>query len=152
GREDQGDGFRWKDQMMDVVSVAVVRTSEVRLAVNGEDLIDLVRNVERPFAEADGQPSLAGSYRGLPSGAALPPSEHLLGNPHPDLTSGEKAYVLGCTCGIAGCWPLLVRIQIHRDTVSWSDFEHGFRSPRWRYEGLGPFTFDRAQYESALEA
>ncbi len=136
---------------MDVLGVEVIRRDEVRLAVNGADLVDLVRDVELPFASADDEVDLAGSYTGLHPDALLPPSRHLLGSPAAGLFDGEKAYVLGCTCGEAGCWPLLARIQIHDRTVSWSDFENGFRS-EWKYEGLGPFNFDRAQYEAALRS
>ncbi|HST57120.1 MAG TPA: hypothetical protein VLK84_00440 [Longimicrobium sp.] len=113
----------------------------VEVRIDGHDLRDLVRAVELPHAAADGQPDLAGSYDGLPPGEwVLPPADG----------KGHVVAVLGCTCGVTECWPLLVRITRKADVVVWSDF----RQPRrgWPHEGLGPFTFDRAQYDSALAA
>ena len=65
--------------------------------------------------------------------------------------------MLNCECGIPGCWPLLCRIEVRDDRVIWSDFEQPHRSaPKsrrvWSYEGFGPFVFEWAQYEAALEA
>ncbi len=111
----------------------------VEVRIDGHDLRDLVRAVELPQATADGQPDLAGSYGGLP------PDEW----PHP-AAHGKDVMVLGCTCGVTECWPLLVRITRAADAVVWD----GFRQPRraWSHEGLGPFTFDRTQYEAAVAA
>jgi hypothetical protein len=58
--------------------------------------------------------------------------------------------VLGCTCGVSECWPLLVRITRKGGTVVWSDFRQPNRA--WKHERLGPFTFAREQYEAALAA
>ena len=38
---------------------------EVRVLIDGRDLVALAREVEAPWAAADGQPQLAGGYRGL---------------------------------------------------------------------------------------
>ncbi len=112
----------------------------VEVRIDGHDLRDLVRAVELPHATAGGQPDLAGSYGGLPPDEWTQPGVY---------DTGHVA-VLGCTCGVTECWPLLVRITRQADDVMWSDF----RQPRrgWPHEGLGPFTFARAQYESALAA
>lgn len=66
----------------------------------------------------------------------------------PDDRRRRKATVLGCTCGIVECWFLMVEITLLDDVVIWSDFEQ-FHRP-WVY-ALGPFVFDRAAYERALE-
>jgi hypothetical protein len=50
---------------------------------------------------------------------------------------------------------VICRIEVSDDRIVWSDFgqPHRFNSKRFRsYEGLGPFVFDRAQYETALGA
>ena len=111
----------------------------VEVRIDGRDLLDLVRAVELPHATASGQPSLAGSYGGLP------PEEWTV---PPAGKKGHVAAVLGCTCGVTECWPLLARITRTADTVVWSDF----RQPRraWSHEGLGPFTFARDPYAAAL--
>ncbi|GAA3634471.1 hypothetical protein GCM10022267_21420 [Lentzea roselyniae] len=62
---------------------------------------------------------------------------------------GEGRFVLACSCGDTGCWPLLADIAVEGDTVVWD----GFRQPRRKgrdYSRFGPFRFDRDQYEKAL--
>ncbi|WP_329021712.1 hypothetical protein [Streptomyces sp. NBC_01423] len=62
---------------------------------------------------------------------------------------GPKAPVLGCECGEWGCWPLMVRITATADLVTWDAFEQPHRTTR-DYTALGPFHFDRHQYDDAL--
>jgi hypothetical protein len=138
------------------------RFDEAVITINGRELLDIVREAEVPFAEAEGHADVAGAYRGLPVDLAFLPSRHLLGQPdalYSDLArSGEvnKPAVLVCTCGEPGCWPLVVRIDVRDDIVVWSDFEqphrtdeHGGRDP-WSYDPVGPFEFDRSSYKQAL--
>ena len=81
---------------------------------------------------------------------ALPPSTHLLGSPLALYSDGDgRSYVLMCECGEPGCWPLAARVTLSDQTVTWADFRQPHR-PQWSYEGLGPFVFERGQYESAL--
>jgi hypothetical protein len=65
--------------------------------------------------------------------------------------SEEKTALLGCGCGEVGCSPLMARVTVTEDTVTWADFEQPTR-PEWDYDSFGPFTFDRGQYERALMA
>lgn len=63
---------------------------------------------------------------------------------------GRARVVLACSCGAAECWPLLADITEDGDTIIW----RGFRQPRRKgrdYTRFGPFRFDRAQYEKAVE-
>lgn len=141
------------------------RHAPVTILVNGRDLIDLVREIERPFAIAEGCPDIAGGYAGLPAAVALAPSRHLLGEPAPGYDYTHEVTLLQCECGEPGCWPLLARVRVSADAVTWSHFRQPHRdgrnwrsghrardslTPRWRHEGLGPFRFDRAQYEAEL--
>lgn len=57
-------------------------------------------------------------------------------------------WLLACGCGEAGCWPLEATVDATDDTVTWSGFRQPHR-PSWTYDGFGPFTFDRAQYDTA---
>ncbi|HEY1095136.1 MAG TPA: hypothetical protein VGE61_10565 [Glycomyces sp.] len=57
--------------------------------------------------------------------------------------------LLGCDCGDWGCWPLLAQVDVTDTTVTWRHFSNEHR-PAWDLSGLGPFTFDRAQYEASL--
>jgi hypothetical protein len=126
----------------------------VDIFVNGRNLVQILREVELPFATREGKPDLAGSYVGLrPAEVFLPSSRLLSGEPmafgdHDD--PEDKTAVLGCSCGEVGCWPFLVRIKLREDVVVWDGFEQPHR-PAWRYDDLRPFVFDRRQYFSALE-
>lgn len=131
--------------------------NELRIVINGRDLIELVREVELPFARREGNKSIAGSYAGLIGDERLlPPSKHFLGEPSQrGYCYDDKVMVLGCDCGIAGCWPLICRITADETSVVWSDFEQPHRSsgralPAWEYAALGPFEFEREEYEAAL--
>ena len=129
------------------------------IRVNGTDLLELVQRVEKPFAKLEGNPQMAGAYVGIPADMVFLPSRHLLDTPDDLLsdlvTSGEvsKPALLMCECGEPGCWPFCARVAVLADVVWWSDFEQPHRTggdPGWRYDDLGPFIFDRTQYEAAL--
>jgi hypothetical protein len=128
----------------------------VHLVVDGQSFLDIIRNLEKPFAVAEGHPDLAGGYEGLPAASVLPPSRHFLGAPNEVwLKYGEKVSLYECVCGCPGCWPFLARVVVNSDSVCWSEFEQPHRGPKsvagwWRYDALGPFVFDRGQYESHL--
>jgi hypothetical protein len=124
----------------------------VNVFVNGRNLVDILREVELPFAAREGKPDLAGSYVGLPPEDVFLPSPRLLGEPttyydHDDPEG--KIAVFGCVCGEPGCWPFQVKITLQDDVVIWSDFEQPHRSA-WRYNEMRPFVFDRIEYLSAL--
>jgi hypothetical protein len=144
--------------------------SVVDLWVDGRRFIDMVCEYETPLARAElfedyGEDideedilGLAGGYQGLPMEEFLPPSRHFFGESiPPQYKYGDKLPLLGCTCGIVGCWPLLARITTDIEKVIWSDFEQFYRNlenenehQRWKYDGFGPFIFERKQYEAAL--
>jgi hypothetical protein len=140
---------------------------QARIGINGWPLIELVRVAEEPWARAEYLERLPefedptefqfepGDYHYLSAARLLLPSRELLGqprNPGFALEPGDprcsKTTVLGCTCGIVECWFLQVRIEARPEVVVWSEFGQ-FHRPHWRYD-LGPFTFDRRQYESQL--
>lgn len=142
--------------MLDVLSLERVRPPDfevdvARILVNGKDLAELAGDVERPFASAEGHPEIAGQYQGLAWHEVAAPSRHLLGEPlaWTMADENERVTLLGCECGEAGCWPLVARIELDDETVRWSNFAQPHR-PTWRYDSLGPFTFDRRAYEEAL--
>lgn len=123
----------------------------VAVFVNGRNLVDILREVELPFAAREGRLKLAGRYVGLPPEEVFLPSPRLLGEPatYYDYLDGKIA-VLGCVCGVVGCWPFRVKIELRDDVVLWSGFEQPHRRA-WRYDEVRPFVFDRAQYFSALD-
>jgi hypothetical protein len=141
---------------VDILSIRVHRPDGcaydvARLLVNGRDLIDLARAAELASADSDGQPALAGGYEGLMADDVLVPSRHLLGEPlpHLQLMQDGRIPLLGCNCGEPGCWPLVARVRVGPETVTWSEFGQPYRS-HWDHTALGPFSFERARYEAAL--
>jgi len=63
---------------------------------------------------------------------------------------GRAQLVLGCSCGIASCGPLVARIVNAGDTIVWDQFRRPHKGGR-EYVGFGPYIFDLRQYEKALE-
>lgn len=141
----------------------------IELRVNGVGLIDLVRELELPYAfreydadiaagataeELGPRGALAGQYSYPSSSDIFLPSRNLLGEPYPhgfgtapDDPLNRKSLLLECECGNSGCWFLLATITVTDDTVVWSDFCQFHRD--WKYD-LGPLVFDRASYETQL--
>ncbi len=122
--------------------------------IDGVSLIERARAAEQRPARESGEPDLAGSYAGLLEVDVVAwPARHYLGEepPVPGVdASGGGTVLLGCTCGHTGCWPLFARVDVEDDTVVWHTFRTGWRD---RDLGrLGPFTFDRVQFETALRA
>ena len=120
----------------------------VTIWINGRRLQDLARDVEQPFAAAEGKVQLAGDYAGLRPSVMAAGSKHFLGEPVEVWFEDGDTVLLGCTCGEPGCWPLTARIQVTDTTVTWNDFRNGHRP--WDLSALGPFAFDRREYEDAL--
>jgi hypothetical protein len=127
---------------------------QIRIQVNGVDFPELVRDAELPSARADEEEETAGNYIGLVAGyMRIDLAGQFLGGQGTAMfeRTEEKTALLGCGCGEVGCSPLMARVTVTDDTVTWDEFEQPTR-PAWDYDDLGPFTFDRAQYERALMA
>lgn len=62
-----------------------------------------------------------------------------------------EIWLLDCSCGEAGCWPLAAKISLHADSYIWSEFRQPHRPGR-DYTGFGPFRFERTHYEAALRS
>ena len=131
---------------------------EVAISINGRDLVDILTEVEMPYAVAEGSPSIAGGYLGLPPEDVMLPSQHFLGEPtwavYKDV---ERVSVLECSgCRMAGCWPFMVKVIVEADRIIWSDFQQPHRRPTgetndWTYNQLKPFVFNKLQYLTALQ-
>jgi hypothetical protein len=138
----------------------------VDIAVDGVPLIERVRELELPYAQAEAieraeefadfppgtlAQELAGDYMPLSTNFAWP-SRHFLGEPVELPRGGDagETMVLACTCGINDCWALLTRVVLTEQTVTWSGFRNNSRD--WDLSRLGPFVFDRSQYEDSLRS
>lgn len=134
--------------MLDVFRLLVVKGNPVQIVpeINGHSLIDLVAAYESQHGY-----DTPGAYGGL-----IPEwfnfgdlGAHFLGENEKQWPHPGSAWVLGCSCGEVGCWPLEVKVDLTSDTVTWTRFRQEHR-PEWDYCGLGPFRFERQAYEDAV--
>jgi len=112
-------------------------TLTVEIYINGENFRDKVRDVERPFAEAEGNPGIAGH-------ATITPRE-LYESLHNDYLEFDSVSIFGCSCGVIDCWPLDVVVDVGTKTVTWYGFNMYHRE-KWDYADLGKIVFDKQQY------
>jgi hypothetical protein len=122
----------------------------VAIVVNDKRLEDFARIIEMPHAVAEDKPDLAGDYHPLALSDINSDPSHFLGHPVATWFEDGDTVLMGCPCGEWACWPLTVRVEVTDVTVRWHDFRTGHRD--WDLSGLGPFVFDRPDYEAALRA
>ncbi|WP_163186957.1 hypothetical protein [Cellulosimicrobium sp. SL-1] len=131
---------------LELRAVTVDGLVEVVPYVDGRSLVDVVGR----FESARGY-SPAGAYGGLvPASFRYGDAAHQWYG-RGRVPAGGRAWVLACDCHEAGCWPFEVAVAADATTVTWRDLTQPFR-PEWDYSALGPFTFDRAQYDDAVRA
>ena len=128
----------------------------IQLIVNGQNLLDLITEIEKPYVEKENQEEgnqlRAGDYFGLGSHYA---HVDLMGKPFnhgfmldEDDPLNRKSLIYGCTCGISECWAIVAEITVEEKTVTWKNFCQFHRD--WEYR-LGPFTFEKEEYLKQIE-
>jgi hypothetical protein len=115
--------------------------------IDGTSLIELITAYEdaRRF-------DVVGGYGGLiPAYFDYGPLDRyfIAGLPWSNGTAMPALYLLGCSCGEVGCWPLGCTVEVRATAVIWRDFNQEHR-PNRDYSGFGPFCFDRADYLRAI--
>lgn len=113
------------------------RTLTVDVQVDGQSLYGMV----------EGQGGAADGVPGLSLAEVAAPSLHFLGSPNMELCDEGRAVVLDCECGHWRCGAVLADITVTDEIVTWSRIGRIGDEPQ-----LGPFLFDRQQYEAALSA
>ena len=116
--------------------------------IDGKSLISILKDVELPFAKKEGSSKIAGAYDGLPISQVRPPSKYYYGGESQRLD--RKIVLLICDCLCGGCWDFVAQIDVNSEKITWKNFEQIHRK-NWSYDELGIFTFDRKQFENALE-
>lgn len=95
----------------------------------------------------------AGGYAGLvPKNFKIGPLDaYFMGQTDKDGYPYESAgyFLLGCSCGEVGCWPLTAKFSRAQDQMVWDCFRQPHRPAR-DYSSFGPFTFDLDQYRQAV--
>jgi hypothetical protein len=121
-------------------------TPSVMPMIEGIRLTELIEKFERSRGYEP-----AGGYAGLvPSRINLGPLyEYFMAESPSESTRSVGYYLLGCTCGEAGCWPLMARITREEGYVKWDEFTQLFR-PERDYSSFGPFSFDLEEYRDAV--
>jgi len=112
--------------------------------IDGKMLSDSVH-----FYERSNEFDLAGSYGGLiPDFFDYGPLDrYFLGQAASTYWKNLGGiYVLGCQCGEVGCWPLVCKVSVTENDVTWSHFKQPFRRTR-DYSRFGPFVFCKTDYE-----
>ena len=122
--------------------------------VNGRDLIELVREVELPFARAEGSPSSPEATAGCRRGSCCRPRATSSGSRYPRTATARRCRSSSAAAACRGAGRS-ARVDLDERTVAWRDFEQSHRRPDrgrsrgWRYDGLS-FRFDRGAYEAEL--
>jgi len=126
--------------------------STVNIVVDDRPLAEIMLAHEIPFAIKEGHPGLAGDYHAIEV-ATSSMEQYYLGSAEAYWGDDKnKTMVLGCSCGIGGCWPLLCKITIDGNKVIWSDFEQPHRDEDWDYSNFEGFEFNKQQYLNEIEA
>ncbi len=112
--------------------------------INGERFIDMIKRDE----SKQGYPkSICGWYVGLSARDVLLPYNRVFIDNKTDFLVEDDGRVRTLACGGCGmdeCATLLVRIEANDDQVIWSEIGKNTGE-------VGPFTFNRQQYEKALD-
>jgi len=118
----------------------------VEIYINNHELISILKEIEAPFAEAEGHSDLAGAYGHI--------SSNLLYKDLSDVLNGNKflmengVELLCCSgCGDSGCWSILVFVSQDEDYIYWNNFKHNHRN--WKYDIS--YKFDKKEYMKALQ-
>jgi hypothetical protein len=130
--------------------------NSVAIMIDGEPLIQMVRDFEYPMAVREGTPNLAGQYIGMPADHRERILNCFMGTQITGNYRSKKHDLLWCGhCGESGCWPLLAQIIVELHKVTWTAFEQPHRRQKdtrisWAYDEFGPFVFERKSYESQV--
>ncbi|MFI1358441.1 hypothetical protein ACH4TV_33470 [Streptomyces sp. NPDC020898] len=112
---------------------------------------DLWRQEHEEEDEAEQERFLLTQHAGPSVSEIEDPVRHFLGDPAPEYADPATGAtpLLGCGCGLWGCWPLPAVISTTPATVTWSSFRQPCRM-EWGELPLGPYVFARPAYEDAL--
>jgi hypothetical protein len=114
--------------------------------INGTKLTVLVEQFERAMHYEP-----AGGYAGLvPSHYNFGDiGDYFMGRDPNENFTRAGYWLLGCSCGEAGCWPLAADIVPSGATITWQNFSQPFR-PERDYSTFGPFVFHMEEYSLAV--
>jgi hypothetical protein len=145
---------------MNKLDIKIVKSSsdlfkafnEVQLFIDGVNLTDILKEIEKPSAEKEKNPEIAGHYIGL--NLQFLKKDHFLCSDSSYGKDQNKTALLDCPCGCEGCWTSAAEILELEDTILWTDFEQIYRNGEitddiWDYQNL-KFEFKKNQYLKEL--
>lgn len=118
----------------------------VEIYINGREIVEILKEIETPYAMEEGHPKLAGAYG---HNAAKTLYEDL----REAMTEGtycqENGVELLCCkeCGESGCWSVRVSVRQDEEYIYWEQFQHNHR--KWNYDIS--FQFTKKDYERAMQ-
>ena len=117
----------------------------VKILIDGTDIIDMIREKEKPYRDAEGP------HSGLDYGHinAMWFLKDLDEAGVDGSYSNEFGIYLCCcgSCGEPGCWSVTAQVKEYDNYVLWHDFKHEHRD--WKYEI--DLYFDKERYYSAID-
>lgn len=109
--------------------------------INGVSLLDMIREIEKPFFEEEGHPELSGDY-----GLNSPKGMHW--QLARALKDDEYIELYCCAeCGDSGCWSVCCRLEEEGDFIVMKDFEQNFRDLTFPFE----FRFSMQSFLAEIE-
>lgn len=130
---------------MNTLKFEIRADNRVDVFVDQKNLIEILKEYEKPFAKKEGSEEIAGWYDWLSQDILY---ENL------ELQRWEKPIILWCQCGEESCWPIEATIKKVDEKVIWTEFEQPFRNKDshnfWDYTDFGSFEFSKTNYEEEL--
>lgn len=121
--------------------------SVIEIYINGKEIVSVLKEIEQPYCDEEGNPQLAGDY-----GHNTPEELYKdLSDAVTEDTYSNKcgAYLLCCRgCGFSGCWSVEISVRQTDEYVYWENFRQNHRE-NWQYNLL--YKFDRTEYDKAME-
>ena len=137
------NGEKWADD--EIFVRKDLRAVEIYL--NGHEIIDILKEIEMPFALDEGHPDIAGGYgHNEPKILYRDLSESLVEGTY-NQKYGVELLCCG-SCGFSGCWSAVAYVRRDDDFVYWENFKQNHRE-NWKYDLS--YKFDRNEYEKQME-
>ncbi|MDH6392205.1 hypothetical protein M2480_003214 [Parabacteroides sp. PFB2-12] len=117
----------------------LVKKERVTILINGVNLVKMIRDIE--FETAKGNKDLMADYGNIYIYELIE-----------ELDTYKNPTVLGCTCGVKDCSPLMVDVRETETTVLWENFKHSAKRRKPVDYSTLKFEFNKEQYYEEVNA
>lgn len=126
--------------------------ASIHIIIDGVNLIDKLKDFEKPFVKKEGSEIIAGDYSGFNAKILY---ANLTNSEVNQNSEKNKSDILDCECGNSGCWPFALEVILNDNSVIWTNFEQVQRNKEslnyWDYSNFGSFEFEKTEYLKKLE-